>query len=184
MAPRCCWSNNCWKRRSPPPTASTRWCRGISCCRRRPAKAICRSGSSMPISGMKATHWIAGRPRLERVKDAASSRPALLSEESGHPKGIRRWLGLSRRQDLHRHFGAYVLERFHQECVTPRLDPERDIGRCPNIRSSLGLINVPEHRRGRAVEHARDRFSPRADPAPLPERNIDHLVVDFALDFG
>ena len=53
-APRCCWSSNCWKRRLPPPIASTRWCRAISCWKRRPARPICRSGSNTPISGMKS----------------------------------------------------------------------------------------------------------------------------------
>ena len=55
--PRCCWSSSCWKRRSPPPTASMRWCRAISRWKRRPARATCRSGWSAPISAMRATRW-------------------------------------------------------------------------------------------------------------------------------
>ena len=43
------------KSAAPPPTASMRWCRAISCWRRRPAKTICRNGSSAPISAMRAT---------------------------------------------------------------------------------------------------------------------------------
>src|ERR1700730_7272985 len=58
-APRCCWSNNCWKRRLPPPIVSMRWCRARSCWKRRPARTICRSGWCAPISVTKATRWTA-----------------------------------------------------------------------------------------------------------------------------
>jgi hypothetical protein len=54
----------------------------------------------------------------------------------------------------------------------------------PNDRSSLRLVNIPEHRRRRAVEHAGERFPPRARREILPERDIDHLIVDFPLDVG
>src|SRR4029079_9820396 len=52
------------------------------------------------------------------------------------------------------------------------------------IRSSLRLIDIPEYRCSRAVEDPRERFSPRADPAPLPERDVDDLVIDVGLDIG
>ena len=35
------------------PIAFTRWCKAISCWKRRPAKAICRGGSNRPISGIR-----------------------------------------------------------------------------------------------------------------------------------
>src|SRR3954452_13690117 len=51
-------------------------------------------------------------------------------------------------------------------------------------RRSLGLVDIPEDRRCRAVEHAAERF-PRHDGREiLPERDVDHLVVDFLLDLG
>src|SRR5713226_4609720 len=61
-APRCCWSSSSWKRRSPPPTASTRWCRGTSCWKRGPAKQTCHSGSNAPISATKRRWMSCDRP--------------------------------------------------------------------------------------------------------------------------
>src|SRR6185437_9245463 len=49
---------------------------------------------------------------------------------------------------------------------------------------SLGLVDIPEHRRRRAVEHAGQRLAPGAGLLELSERDIDHLVVDFLLDLG
>src|SRR2546430_8060942 len=48
----------------------------------------------------------------------------------------------------------------------------------------LRLVDVPEDRRRRAVEHAGERFPPRARYEELPERDIDHLVIGFLLDVG
>src|ERR1700748_3797632 len=48
----------------------------------------------------------------------------------------------------------------------------------------LALVDVPEERRRRAVEHAGDRLPPGARNGELPERNVGHLVVGLLLDFG
>src|SRR5580692_2579130 len=55
---------------------------------------------------------------------------------------------------------------------------------CDVTLPSLRLVDVPEDRRRRAVEHAGQRFPPRARLRELPERDIDHLVVVFLLDRG
>src|SRR5882762_11384521 len=50
--------------------------------------------------------------------------------------------------------------------------------------ASLRLVDIPEDRRRRTVEHAADRFSPRARDEILPERDVDHLVKGLLLDVG
>src|SRR6266852_99566 len=54
----------------------------------------------------------------------------------------------------------------------------------PNRRSSLRLINIPEYWRGRTVEYTGERFPPRAGQEILPERDVNDLVIDFALDLA
>src|SRR5512143_3878141 len=49
---------------------------------------------------------------------------------------------------------------------------------------SLLLVDIPEDRGGRAVEHAGERFTPGARRKILPERNGDHLVIGFLLNVG
>src|SRR5664279_5600152 len=49
---------------------------------------------------------------------------------------------------------------------------------------SLLLVDVPEHRRRRAVEHAGERFAPGAGLGVFAERDVDHLLVSFLLDVG
>jgi len=48
--------------------------------------------------------------------------------------------------------------------------------------SSLRFIDIPEDWHGPAVEHAGERFAPGVGHPILPERDINHLVVDFLLD--
>src|ERR1700730_17142116 len=77
----------------------------------------------------------------------------------------------------------------------PRAKRPADLGRWPGIAAqqplliaplgaSLRLVDIPEDRRGRAVEHAGQRFSPGARDQELAERNIGHLVIGFLLDVG
>src|SRR6266403_3251066 len=49
---------------------------------------------------------------------------------------------------------------------------------------SLRLVDIPEHRRGRAAEHAGERFPPRGRRHVLPERNVNHLLIDARLNLG
>src|SRR5450631_2237082 len=86
--------------------------------------------------------------------------------------------------------------RRHHAKPGPRLDPTqlrgarrnprpyRDHWCWPNDSSSLRLVDIPEDRRRRAVEHAGQRFPPRARRQILPERDIDHLLIDLLLDLG
>src|SRR6516162_3471259 len=48
----------------------------------------------------------------------------------------------------------------------------------------LALVDVPEDRRCRTIEHAAQRLAPGARLGELPKRDIDHLLVSLLLDFG
>src|SRR6516165_5029682 len=48
----------------------------------------------------------------------------------------------------------------------------------------FGLVDIPEHRRRRAVDHASQRFPPRAWNEKLSERDVDHLIIGLFLDLG
>jgi len=50
--------------------------------------------------------------------------------------------------------------------------------------ASLRLVDIPEHRRRRTVEHAGERLLPRAQPEILSERDVDNLVIGLLLDVG
>src|SRR5882762_1030686 len=88
-APRCCWSSSCWKRRSPPPTASTRWCRDTSCWKRQPARPTGRSGSSAPISGTTAMPRSLG----ERRRSSCGKPPVLKVLLTHTPEFRRQYYG-------------------------------------------------------------------------------------------
>src|SRR4051794_34433459 len=67
----------------------------------------------------------------------------------------------------------------------PRPSPASGRGRRSRApRLLLRLVDIPEDRRRRAVEHAGQRF-PRGDGRKiLPERNVDDLLIVFLLDVG
>src|SRR5664279_1315360 len=48
----------------------------------------------------------------------------------------------------------------------------------------LRLVDIPEHRRRRAVENAGQRFAPGGGREILAERDVDHLLERFLLDVG
>src|SRR6516165_7114051 len=48
----------------------------------------------------------------------------------------------------------------------------------------FGLVDIPKYRRRRAVDHASQRFPPRAWNEKLSERDIDHLIIGLFLDLG
>src|SRR5450631_1983569 len=86
--------------------------------------------------------------------------------------------------------------RRHHAKPGPRLDPTqlrgarrnprpyRDHWCWPNDSSSLRLVDIPEDRRRRTVEHAGQRFPPGARDGILTERDVEHLVVVLLLDVG
>src|SRR5882724_2326817 len=57
-------------------------------------------------------------------------------------------------------------------------------GFLPKNRCSLRLVDIPEDRRGRTVEHTGERFPPGGGAPILPERDIKHVVKNFVLDLG
>src|SRR5215831_12920720 len=49
---------------------------------------------------------------------------------------------------------------------------------------SVRFLHVPEYWCGGAVEHTANLPAPDCGCGPLPERNVDHLVVNARLDLG
>src|SRR6202158_191154 len=66
----------------------------------------------------------------------------------------------------------------------PGHDENASKSQCRTAPPSLRLVDIPEDRRGRAVEHTGKRFPPRDRGEILPERDVDHLVIGFLLDVG
>ncbi len=60
--------------------------------------------------------------------------------------------------------------------VTPHGPPQR--------RQLVLLVDVPEHRNGRALGDAGQRGPPDARHLVFAERDVDHLVIGFLLDLG
>src|SRR6267154_924063 len=48
----------------------------------------------------------------------------------------------------------------------------------------LALVDIPEDRRRRAVDHPGERLPPSGRDEILPERDVDHLLIGFLLDLG
>src|SRR3954469_14898329 len=48
----------------------------------------------------------------------------------------------------------------------------------------LRLVDIPEHRRRRAVDHPGERLPPNARRHILPEWDVGHLFEDAGLDLG
>src|SRR5215831_21374419 len=48
----------------------------------------------------------------------------------------------------------------------------------------FGLVDIPEHRRRRAVDHASQGFPPGTRNEELSERDVDHLIIGLFLDLG
>src|SRR5690348_4963360 len=48
----------------------------------------------------------------------------------------------------------------------------------------FALVDIPEHRRRRAIQYAAQRFAPGARDGVLAKRDVDHLVVVLLLDLG
>src|SRR5262245_33191398 len=50
--------------------------------------------------------------------------------------------------------------------------------------SLLALVDIPEDRRCRTIEHAAQRFPPGGGNEILPERDIEHLIIGLLLRLG
>src|SRR5258708_2504393 len=61
---------------------------------------------------------------------------------------------------------------------------EDSVRRAASPPVSLRLVDIPEHRRGRAVEHAGKRLPPHAGPNVLAQRDVDDLFIGMDLDLG
>src|ERR1700736_4485120 len=170
-----------------------------------------RAGANRSAARLRCVPRRGRRPsELSNAATPPAARPAAQrqagSPVAGRRAGARRLFDASDRQAQPRHFRksfltvshalhksqaglAAFLEKFRARKATAPLLARRrwpfkhvvDAAAAAPL-TSLRLVDIPEHRGGRAFEHAGQRFSPGGGREILAKRDIDNLVVVFLLD--